>query len=101
MAKGTDPGQVVRAGEATCPWDPNRMTQLVSRAGSLGSGPPSREGGAPSTPLPALLLMAAQSNRKPADHRAAFTASCIVEGSGVVVVLRIPAEDGAVKSTPA
>lgn len=59
------------------------------------------EGGAPSTPLPALLLMAAQNNRKPADHGAVFTASCNVEGSGVVAVLRIPAEDGVVKSTPA
>lgn len=100
MTKGRDPGQVVRAGEATCPWDPNRMTQLISWAGSLGSGPRSREG-APFTLPRALQLMAAWSNRKPAGHRALLTASCDIEVSGVVSILRIPAEEGEAKPTPA
>lgn len=101
MTKGRGPGQVVGAGAATCPWDPNRMTQLISWAGSLGSGPPGGEEGAPFTLLPALLLMAARTNRKPIGHRTVFTASCDIEVNGVVAALRIPAEDGEVKSTPA
>lgn len=44
MTKGRDPGQVVR-GEATCPWDLNRVTQLISQAESLGfKRPPPRAG---------------------------------------------------------
>lgn len=45
MTKGRDPGQVVRAGEATCPRDLNRMTQLISWAGSLGFRLPRGGGG--------------------------------------------------------
>lgn len=40
MTKGRDPGQMIRAEEATCPWDLNRMTQLISWAESLGFRPP-------------------------------------------------------------
>lgn len=39
MTKGRDSSQVIRAGEATCPWDLSRMTQLISQAGSLGFMP--------------------------------------------------------------
>lgn len=69
MTKGRDPGRVVRAGEATCPWDLNRMTQLISRAGSLGFRPtPGGERGCSFTLPWAFLLMAAWSNRKLAGH---------------------------------
>lgn len=70
MTKGRDPGQVVRAGKATCPWDLNRTTQLISWAGSLGLTPP--QGGGVAVffhPIPALLLMATWSNRELAGHR--------------------------------
>lgn len=101
MTKGRDPGQVVRAGEATCPWDLDRMTQLISWAESLGSGPPGGERVLLSLCSATLLPTDARSDRKPAGHRAVFTASCGTEVSGVVAVLRIPAEDGEVRSTPA
>lgn len=52
MTKGRDPGQVVRAGEATCPWDLNRMTQLISWARSLGFRPPWDGGGGFFCPAP-------------------------------------------------
>jgi hypothetical protein len=45
MTKSRDSSQLIRAGEATCPWDLNRMTQLISRAGSLGFKPPGGLGG--------------------------------------------------------
>lgn len=96
MTKGSDPGQVVRAGEATCPWDLNRMTQLISQAGSLGFRPPGVGRGCSFTLPWALLLMAAWSNRKLAGHGAIFTASCYMEASGVVAILGIPTEDGEV-----
>lgn len=97
MTKGSDPGQVVRAGEATCPWDLNRMTQLISQAGSLGLRPPGVGRGCSFTLPWALLLMAAWSNRKLAGQGAIFfTASCYMEAGGVVATLGIPTEDGEV-----
>lgn len=97
MTKGRDPGQVVRGGKATCPWDLNRVTQLISQAGSLGfkrPAPRAGERGCSFTLPQALLLVAAWSNRKLAGHGAVFPASCYVHVSGVVAILGTPAEDG-------
>lgn len=54
-------------------------------------------GAAGSFALPrALLLMASQSNKKLAGHRAVFAASCDMEVSAVVGILGIPAVNGEV-----